>query len=310
MKQNKVGKKKKNKKKNNQENIDVPIEFRYDWMSRLYGAIKIDSENSTGSLESDEVQKNIEVKYTELRNVCNEFLDVATADAIIIINEHFQPKFRKTISVHSEKAVDGRAQECGRGDNGKSYLYESHNICYNICIDYDGIFNGSDEYASKSAGNERRGSQEYLRLQIPKLCAPLVCTIDYLGFRILAVTNQPIMNISFTADGEIQKISEDLVHGCQKKGETFVNKSKSAQALLKKAAAKLNLAEHCCKGLRDITSSSTYGAADMKIYKKTIDGDDIFFVRDFWTSFPPEIPTKTLHLSISPRDQRYRNVII
>jgi len=108
---------------------------------------------------------------------------------------------------------------CGRGlDNGYWYTYEAHNIIYRVCLDYDGVFNGSDEYAAKAAGKERLGAQEYFKLQMTRLLCPLTVTIDYLGFRVLATSKLPLQQIVFNDDGEIRKISEDLLHGINEPG--------------------------------------------------------------------------------------------
>lgn len=270
---------------------DVPLELRQNWILRLDQAIK--------GLESTEELKRR--KFAEIRNVCKEFITIATSDAMIIVNELYHPKYTKTIRVATEHKVDGRSNICGRGlDNGHWYTYEAHNIIYRVCLDYDGVFNGSDEYAAKAAGKERLGAQEYFKLQMTRLLCPLTVTIDYLGFRVLATSKLPLQQIVFNDDGEIRKISEDLLHGINEHGDAFVNKSKTVQTLLKLAASKLNLAEHQCKGAKDISSSSTHASSELKVYKG---GMDEFYLKDFWRVFPPEVPSTTPHFRGVARDQ-------
>jgi hypothetical protein len=82
---------------------------------------------------------------------------------------------------------------------------------------------------------------------------------------------------------------------------------------MKLAAFKLNLAEHSCRGLKDIGSSITHCSAEIKLYNGGSggggssgdggSGGDEFYGRDFWRSFPPEIPEETPHLQRQPRDQ-------
>lgn len=270
---------------------DVPLELRHNWILRVNEASKMPESTS----------EHQRVKYSELRNVCREFLEIATSDAIIIISEIYQPKYLKTIPVSEEHVVDGRHAESGRGlENGRYYSYEAHNIQYKVCLDYHGVFNGSDEFASKAAGADRLGAQEYFKLQTPRLMCPLVVTIDYQGFRVLAVSKLPVQNVTFNEEGEVRKVSEDLEHGVQSHGEVFVNKSKIVQTYLKLTATTLNLAGHICKGSKDITSSSTFGSCELKIYKGL---KDEYYMQSFWRSFPPEIPRTTLHLHAAPRDQ-------
>lgn len=271
---------------------EVPLELRQNWVLRFNQATKM----------SEATAAAVTAKYSEIRNVCREFLDTAASDAMIIVNEIHQPKYRKTIPVAEEFVVHGRVPESGRGlDGGKWYTYEAHNIVYKVCLDYDGVFNGSDEYAAKAGGAERLGAQEYLKLQSPKLMCPLVVTIDYLGFRVLACSKLPVQNVSFSDDGEVRKISEDLEHGVAQKGEVFINQSKIIQTCLKMTASSLNLAEHVCKGSKDITSSSTFASAELKIYRGQRDGE--YHMQNFWRCFPPEVPHTTPHLPLAPRGQ-------
>jgi hypothetical protein len=84
----------------------------------------------------------------------------------------------------------------------------------------------------------------------------------------------------------------DLVYGVQARGDVFVNKSKVALTYLKIAATTLNLAEHACRGAKDISPSSTSGSSELKIYKGL---KDEFYLKDFWLSFPPEVIHHTLY---------------
>jgi len=268
---------------------DVPLDLRQNWVLRINEASKM--------LENTPDAQN--AKYSEIRNVCREFLTVASADALIIINEIYQPAYHKTIPVTEVCSVDGRV-ESGRGLNqGQYYVYEAHNIVFKVALDYDGVFNGSDEYAMKAAGAERIGATEYFKLQTPRLQCPLVTTVDYLGFRILCTSKLPIQSVIYNDEGEVRKISTDLEHGVVLHGEQYVNKSKIVQTYLKICAQSLNLAEHICRGSKDIQHSSTYGSAELKVYRN----DDVYYVDNFWRSFPPELPSTTQHLYSTARDQ-------
>ena len=128
----------------------------------------------------------------------------------------------------------------------------------------------------------------------------MIATIDYFGFRVLAVSKLQCEDVIFNDEGEIRKVKEDLVHGIINKGDNFINKSKTANALMKSAAGKLNLMEHQCKGLKDISSSHTSCSAEIKIYKNM---DDEYFAKDFWLAMPAEHPEYTPHLSRESREQ-------
>lgn len=221
--------------------------------------------------------------------------------------------------------------ECGRGclgasnQPGRRLMYELHNIgklswlrlfllvpcvfpnkpvplpVYTVVEDYDGVFEGSDEWAAKAAGHDRRGASEYFKTHTPKLNVPPVATIDYAGFRVHAVAKLPTQNVIFNEEGEVRKITEDQVHGTIRNGDMFLNKHKTAHNALKSASLRLNLDEHCCRGLKDILAQSTCASADIKVYHSKI--DDEFYCREFSRAFPPEHPELTPHLDRSPRDQ-------
>jgi Clustered mitochondria len=222
--------------------------------------------NSALSL-SERTKAETEAKYSEIRLVAREFLEYATIDAQIIVSEYFQPKYKKTVRVASETPVDGRPDFCGRGVDGKSVLFEAHGISYRVCTDDNGVFNGSDEYAAKAAGNERIGSLQYLQTHTKNLNIPLIAAIDYFGFRVLAVSKLQCEEITFNDEGEVRKIKEDLVHGAINRGDNFVNKNKTANAFMKKAGGTINLMEHSLKGIRDASSSMTSCSGEIKIYR-------------------------------------------
>lgn len=268
----------------------VTIEDRQNFVGRL----------KTADRMIEETHEQKEAKYAELRAVCREFLDTATTDALIIIAEHHQPIYRKTMPISGENEVNGRAKECGRGLNGKRYTYEAHNIVYTVIEDYDGVFNGSEEFAAKAAGRDRLGALEYFKTHTPKLNVPPVATIDFAGYRVLAFAKIPTENVIFNDEGEVRKVTEDQVYGTIKGGDIFLNKHKNAHSALKTASFRLNLAEHSCRGLKDIIPNVTYASADIQIFH--CKADDEFYARGFSRSFPPEHPEMTPHLQRAPRD--------
>ena len=268
----------------------LTMEDRQNWVYRLKTADRL--------VEETHHQKM--TKYAELRTVCREFLETATADAMLIIAEHHQPKYRKTLPVSLERDVNGRARESGRGMEGKCFTYEAHNISYTVVEDYDGVYNGSDEFAAKAGGRNRLGALEYFKTHTPKLNIPQLATIDYGGYRVVATAKIPTENVSFNDEGEVRKVTEDQVHGTIKDGDIFLNKDKMAQSALRTASLRLNLAEHSCRGLKDILPLVTAASADIQVFQSKVDGE--FYCRNFSRAFPPEHPECTSHLRRAPRD--------
>ena len=148
-----------------------------------------------------------------------------------------------------------------------------------------------------------------------RVLVPLTATIDYFGFRVLAVCKLPSEKVLFSPDGDVRRVTEELVHGLQSNGDFFINRSKDLQVLLEGASRQLNLAKHHCHGVKDksIKLESTFISAETTVYKDEGGGTeesfggkkdgDSYYMRDFWRFYPPEIPDETPHLTRSPRDQ-------
>ena len=273
-----------------QARVPVTSQHRHNWMKRVNIALR----RHVVSLA------DAELKFGEIRCVCKEFLEYATHDASVIIQEHFQPKEYRSTPISSERAVRGRPSVCGRGVDGREYIYENHNIVYKVCLDYDGTFDGSDEFAAKCGGFDRLGSVEYFKCHTAKLNIPLVATIDYFGFRVVAVSKLPTETILYTDEGDVKRVKEELYHGMKDNGDRFVNRSKTLQNLLRQTADKLNLCEHGAKGIEDMAGSLTYCSSEIKVFKAA---DDEFYLKDFWRSFPSEDPEETPHFQETPRGQ-------
>jgi hypothetical protein len=271
--------------------VVVDPHVRHNWTKRINTALSYDVKSIADA----------EKKFGEIRCCSKEFLEYAKNDAMVIINEHYQPKQVRSTPILKETPVAGRPEVCGRGVDGKAYVYEAHNILYYVCLDNDGIFNGSDEYAMKAGGFERQGSVEYFKCHIPRLNVPLMATIDYFGMRVVAISKSPIQHVLFSDEGDVKKVYEDQLHGVTANGESFVNRSKSLLNILQQTALKLNIAPHTCKGRKDnVAPPMTYCSSEIKIFKGT-DGD--FYMQDFWRSFPSECPEETPHFQPEPRGQ-------
>lgn len=265
----------------------IPLTWRYDWNRRFY-----DAKNLASTMSKDAL--------LEMENVVNEFLFTVGNCSVTIIHELFLPEHMKTVKIVSRKGVDGRGIHSGRGlSNGERYYFESHNIYFTILLDYDGIFNGSDEYAAKSGNQELLASQIVLNAEVPLLFPPLTATIDYFGYRVLATAKLPIVHASFGDDGLLQSTHTDQVHGMLNKGETYLNKNRKASGLVKMLATKLNIKEHKCKGTLDPSPSSTFSAM-LKVYRGV---DESFYVRNCKSLMPSELHMATPHLTTVPRLQ-------
>lgn len=76
---------------------------------------------------------------------------------------------------------------------------------------------------------------------------PLTCTVDYHGFRVLAVAKVPINTPIFTSSGKLRRAHEDMVHGTADAGDTIRNENRVLNSKLQAVAEKLNLSFHLVK---------------------------------------------------------------
>ena len=149
-------------------------------------------------------------KYHELSAVSHDFIATATKTATIIIDEMNFPVHEKSIRPVEEKEVDGRAYEAGRGDKGFRHKFEANGIRFKIMTDDHGLFNGSDEFCAKSGGNDCMCSLEFNKCHLDDVVIPFQATIDYSGFRVLAVAKLPILVTEFNEAGDIKRTRTEV----------------------------------------------------------------------------------------------------
>ncbi|CAN0309460.1 unnamed protein product, partial [Ectocarpus sp. 12 AP-2014] len=266
---------------------------RYDWTRRYSAAMSADETS----------EEALEIKYLEVANVCNDFLEMAKHLATTIIDEGNFELVDKTIRPVIESACNGRGVEGNRGHGGKRYKYEAFNIRLKVCCDDHGLFNGDDEclplfgtFPSKI----RLHPLSFVVVELAGLNIPLTCTVDYHGFRVLAVAKVPINTPIFTSSGKLRRAHEDMVHGTADAGDTVRNENRVLNSKLQAVAEKLNLSFHLVKGVRELNSTALWATADLRGYRKD---KSTFYLLNFWRAFPAEDPTGTPHLKPSARGQ-------
>lgn len=252
---------------------------RTEWTQRLYAAIDLKDDDDDSSLK----------KYQEIQGVVEDFIACAVSYGQIIIRELYLPDQNKTVKPF-------RKRKCDWEGNEKPF-YEVSNIRFKFAFDYDGLFNGSDENATKYMRQGVKGNQQIFKCYVNGLRLPLQLNIDYLGFRLEATSLIPIEGIP---PGSLSDriIKSDLLIGTQDRGNKIFM---SDQLLLSKyfcVAKELNLKDHIVKGLHDLTVKHMPLPADMEGYKG-IDGH--YYILNFNRIFPPEDAYETHHLILQPR---------
>jgi len=231
-------------------------------------------------------------KYSQMHLLFTDFLETAEAFGKVILLERYLPMEQKSIMPVREKAAD-----VGRGD--RRYYWQVANIHFKLCIDDDGICNGSDEFAAKYHGHNIRNSIAFSKVKGSRLYVPLEAMIEYNGCRVLASAHAPIEQQVFNAKGDLKKIESDLVLGSVDRGLTIHNTDTSIDKLVGECCESLGLARHGVKGERDLLPKYLHTPADLRGYKDPNTTD--VYLMNFRRLFPPESPSETPHIQEASR---------
>jgi Clustered mitochondria/Translation initiation factor eIF3 subunit 135 len=139
-------------------------------------------------------------------------------------------------------------------------------------IDANDLY-GSDYAAAKAAGHELKGVSQYMNCGIGDLCLPLMALVDYMGYRLVALSLLPIG-------------SDTIVYGSNDGGNTMHASSSILNERMELAARKLNLATHI-GGVQVNSTRRVYSAADIEGHHGT---DGRYYLLDLARTFPPETP--------------------
>lgn len=155
-----------------------------------------------------------------------------------------------------------------------------------FAVDRLNMFGGVDEAPCKVAGHELKSLVQIMECQVPGLRYPLLCIIDYLGFRLIAMSTLPI------------KGRASLIYGSMDGGKTVATSPETVE-LTKILGKKLNLKvqknffflfrvnvskEH---GLRHQPESTRIRTpADLELHRGT---DGHIYALDFSRLFPPDV---------------------
>jgi hypothetical protein len=200
-------------------------------------------------------------KAESIAQIAQDFVSTAIMFGKIIISEVFLENENKTI-----KATAGFGGNAG----GEKYVFNG--ILFKFAVDWKGIYT-SDEYAMKAAAHELKGLEQFLDFS-PGIRVPLMCLIDYLGFRLIALSLLPINNTT-------------LVYGSDNAGHTV--KSTDPDSQMKRAGQVLNLKEHVAGQNESFTAQVSF-PADIEGHIGT---DKRFYVLDLARLMPPTAPDKS-----------------
>eukprot|EP01117_Protostelium_nocturnum_P014543 TRINITY_DN5541_c0_g1_i4.p1 TRINITY_DN5541_c0_g1~~TRINITY_DN5541_c0_g1_i4.p1 ORF type:complete len:905 (-),score=337.74 TRINITY_DN5541_c0_g1_i4:2149-4863(-) len=204
----------------------------------------------------DDTQERISI-YSQLSHLAQDFVHCAKTYGKLIISELYLPNDQKTI------------RPCDIGGFAGGLKYITKGILFKLAVDANELY-GSDMIAAKVAGNDLKGLVQYFNLGVSRLHFPLMALVDYMGFRIQAISLLPIN-------------TETLIYGTANGGKTVFDKNIKFNAKMRLAGKKLNLCPHAV-GLTAKSSKILYSCADVEGH----DGKDgRFYLIDFARCFPP-----------------------
>jgi len=208
----------------------------------------------------------------------DKFIAMAEKHAQTIIMELHLDNKAKTIP----------SADMGGAAGGVKYIVDG--IFFKFCQDHEltsgrylyGGMSPSVERASKAAGNELKGANEYFQHLYNdtsvNASVPIQLLIDCWGHRIVAMPVLPINDAK-------------LVYGSNDGGKTVMNCDPAFNLVMERTAQKLHLAEHTV-GKSNI---SLHSAGDVEAHR-TSDGS--YFLLDLSRALPPEAPSRANPRSI------------
>jgi len=204
-------------------------------------------------------------RWIEIAKIAQNFEHTAQVFGKIIIAEVFLPRRYRTIKPFVN--IGGNA-------GGEKYIYNG--ILFKFATDWKKIY-GGDEYAMKAANHEMNSLMKVMDCQIPGIRVPLMTLIDYLGYRLVAVSLLPISD-------------NTLVYGSSNGGLSVHADEDEANRLMEELGKKLNLRGHVASPSKE-GSKFIYMPADIEGHRGR---DGRFYLIDFARIMPPATPEPSL----------------
>mmetsp|Transcript_850 Transcript_850/g.2694 ORF Transcript_850/g.2694 Transcript_850/m.2694 type:complete len:1584 (-) Transcript_850:61-4812(-) len=200
---------------------------------------------------------------TALLRLSQDFITTAKIYGRIIISERYMEMDSKTIKPVN---IGGHA-------GGDKYVVNS--ILFKFAVDSNGLY-GGDYGAAKVASQEMKGLNSYFSCGLAKLHVPLMALVDFMGFRLIAMSLLPLGK-------------DSLVIGSDDAARTVHCDDPEALELTRQAAERLNLKAHLCGRKSPVL---LYSACDVEVHRGT---DRRLYMLDFSRTLPPTTPNPKVH---------------
>ncbi|KYQ96645.1 hypothetical protein DLAC_03928 [Tieghemostelium lacteum] len=211
-------------------------------------------------------------KFQSLSYLAMDFVKAAEMYGLIIIKEMFMPIELKTIKPINIGGIAG----------GEKYICQ--NILFKFAYDQqisEGIWLYGGNYpsevgASKQAGNELKSLSTFFQHTVDNQLAdlinlPLMCIIDYYGYRVTAMSLLPINKTT-------------LVYGSSDGGSTVRQDRVEINEAMERLGRSMNLQAHF---VGQSTPKLVYGPGDLEVHLDENNSSQYYAI-DFGRLFPPE----------------------
>eukprot|EP01102_Stenamoeba_stenopodia_P013206 TRINITY_DN4255_c0_g2_i1.p1 TRINITY_DN4255_c0_g2~~TRINITY_DN4255_c0_g2_i1.p1 ORF type:complete len:961 (+),score=234.00 TRINITY_DN4255_c0_g2_i1:195-3077(+) len=229
------------------EDMLSSVGLNWDWNEHFQRAI--DRNQKHDSIFNERIKT-----YSELCNLAQDFANTAKTYGRIIISEVELPYHQKTI----------KPRQLGGLAGGAKFIVNK--ILFKFAVDSADLYEGSDIPPLKVAGHELKGLINYINLDLSNVYYPMMALVDYMGFRLIAMSLLPIDK-------------ETIIYGSNDAGMNYHDEYEYFTNQMRIAAAKLNLKPH-----KTPSGSSIYSAIDIEGHRGQ---DGKFYLIDFARAFPP-----------------------
>lgn len=236
----------------------LPVESGMNWNNLFQ-----DARHQLNDLPRD-AELDIKIAaHKRMAHLTSNFEYTAATFGKVIIAERSLPDHAKSIPPFN----------CGGRVGGEKFLV--HGVLFKFAIDVNHIL-GSDESAMKIAGHELKALNSLVSLgeDIQDLHYPMMALIDYRGYRLIALSQLPISDVT-------------LALGSSDAGRTVYHSDALLLERTTQACQLLNLKSHHV-GHR-YANATVPGPVDLEGHVGT---DGRRYLLDFARLFPPDVPSK------------------
>ena len=167
----------------------------------------------------------------ELLHLAEDFINTAKSYGRIIILERYL-KVRSQVPNPHAKQFFKTIEPIDVGGRAGGEKFVLSGILFKFAVDTHGLY-GNDSFAAKVASLELQGLMAYFNLGLPEIHVPLMALVDFMGFRLIAISLLPIQRST-------------IIYGSADGGRSVARSNPTFNLAMRRAAKCLNIKPHFC----------------------------------------------------------------